>query len=282
MLTKLYEDHPLAGSYPLLTPVELNDLAADIRENGLNRKIVIYQDMILDGRNRYRACLKAGVMPEFEELPFGKHPLKYVHSENGKRRNLTRSQIALAIVQSIAIWNALPPELRSEKHDMEVAEMEFSRATLSKARTVMENAPKEVIEKIQQGDLSVEKAYVELPKEKRTPQPPPPKAMMPKEALAVIGKNCGEKFAKAIEEGVIVLQVNEIKALATRPKEEMAQLGRFIIANRCRLHIADKAISTMATPNHPVSVLINQCIANNTKMVYEMNGHRITVEYIGK
>jgi len=55
--------HPLANIFPLIEGTEFDDLVADIKVNGLHDPIVIHNDLILDGRNRYRACLAAGVDP---------------------------------------------------------------------------------------------------------------------------------------------------------------------------------------------------------------------------
>jgi hypothetical protein len=54
--------HPLAAIFPLMEGAG-DELVADIKANGQRQWIVTYEGMILDGRNRFRACLAAGVKP---------------------------------------------------------------------------------------------------------------------------------------------------------------------------------------------------------------------------
>jgi hypothetical protein len=78
------------------------DLKNDIAENGLREPIILHDGMVLDGGNRYRACLDAGEPPFFEEYT-GDDIAAYVLSANLHRRHLTTSQHA-AIVASVQNW----------------------------------------------------------------------------------------------------------------------------------------------------------------------------------
>ena len=85
--------HPYADILPLLEGEAFDALVSDIRANGLMEPITIYQDMILDGRNRLRACKAAGIEPEFLEFD-GDDPLAFVLSLNVHRRHLSNRSAA--------------------------------------------------------------------------------------------------------------------------------------------------------------------------------------------
>jgi ParB-like chromosome segregation protein Spo0J len=92
--------HLLADIFPLLEGNQFKELVEDIRANGLREPIVLYAGAIVDGRNRYRACLKAGVKPEFKDFD-GTDALSYVISLNLTRRHLNGSERA-AVAAKIA------------------------------------------------------------------------------------------------------------------------------------------------------------------------------------
>ncbi len=92
-----YGFHPLADLFPVLPDSELAKLAKDIRANGLQEPICLYQGQVLDGRSRYKACALAGVTPLFCEYS-GDDPAGYVFSMNFYRRHLSPSQRAALAV----------------------------------------------------------------------------------------------------------------------------------------------------------------------------------------
>jgi len=88
------EFHRFALLFPELGASELNQLAEDIKANGLVEPITLYEGKVLEGRNRWRACEIAGVEPK--TVPYvGDDPLGFVISRNLRRRHLDTSQRAM-------------------------------------------------------------------------------------------------------------------------------------------------------------------------------------------
>lgn len=97
-----YELHPLCTLFPRVDGSEFQSLVLDISENGLREPITLSNGMVLDGGNRYRACLEAGITPTFEEYT-GDNIVTFVLSKNLHRRHLSAGQQA-AIIASMADW----------------------------------------------------------------------------------------------------------------------------------------------------------------------------------
>jgi hypothetical protein len=102
-VVKTFELHPACTIFPAIIGPEFEALADDIAANGLRDEIVLYEDRVLDGRNRLRACEARGVEPRFvcwNPGP-GDTPEAYVISANLHRRHLTdaqRAEIAAKLV----------------------------------------------------------------------------------------------------------------------------------------------------------------------------------------
>ena len=97
ILSNPLEPHPFAALFPELPSEELTQLARDIKERGQLEPIILYKGVILDGRNRYRACQIAGVKPRIEEFDARatkRSPEEFVLSRNLRRRHLSVGQKA--------------------------------------------------------------------------------------------------------------------------------------------------------------------------------------------
>ena len=89
---KIMPAHPAANAFPMMDDERLGDLIDDIEANGQKVPIVVCDGMVLDGRNRYKACLALGVEPRVEE--YDGNPWDYVWSLNGARRDIDAIQRA--------------------------------------------------------------------------------------------------------------------------------------------------------------------------------------------
>jgi ParB-like nuclease domain len=86
--------HPIADLFPMMTDEELANLAADIKANGLIHPIVVDKDgLVIDGRNRARACEIAGIEPA-TVLFEGDDPRAYIIACNIARRHMSKGQQA--------------------------------------------------------------------------------------------------------------------------------------------------------------------------------------------
>ena len=86
--------HPAAELFPLIEGKEFDDLVQSIRDHGLIHPGVRDETgVLLDGRNRLRACEQAGVT--FRTTTYmGSNPTDYIVASNRDRRHLTREQLA--------------------------------------------------------------------------------------------------------------------------------------------------------------------------------------------
>jgi hypothetical protein len=93
---------------------EFDALVKDIEDNGLREPITLYEDKILDGRNRYRAVVRAKLQYKLKEENFrtftGSDPLGFVVSANIHRR---LQQIMARSGRQIIIANSFGWVLRS-------------------------------------------------------------------------------------------------------------------------------------------------------------------------
>lgn len=113
----MIEDHSYAEIFPLLEGEDFEQLVDDIKDNGLIHPITLLENKVLDGRNRYRACLQAEVEPKFAEFS-GNDAISFVISCNASRRDLTASQRACAAVNAEQLVNRLQKEAKERQKEL--------------------------------------------------------------------------------------------------------------------------------------------------------------------
>lgn len=98
------EFHGYANIFPLMEGDDFDALVESVKER-LEEPIWMYEGKILDGRNRYLACLAAEVTPEFQSYE-GDDPLGFVVRKNLDRRHLNASQRAAIAVEYLPYFEA--------------------------------------------------------------------------------------------------------------------------------------------------------------------------------
>jgi site-specific DNA-methyltransferase (adenine-specific) len=83
---EMLKNHPAADAWPMMDDARYDELRADIQMNGQREPITLCEGMILDGRNRYRACVELGIKPLTRQ--YDGDPWAFSWSMNGARRDI--------------------------------------------------------------------------------------------------------------------------------------------------------------------------------------------------
>lgn len=151
--------HPLADLFPLMEGADFDALVASIKENGQRDPVILFEGSILDGRNRYRACQKAGIQPRFQDFMNG-DPLAFVLDHNLHRRHLNEIQRA-AIAAKITTMRSgertdLPRSQKTEVSNDDAARLlNVSRTSVVAAKTILKGGTPEEIEGLKAGTTSL-------------------------------------------------------------------------------------------------------------------------------
>ena len=108
------EAHRLASYFPIMEDEKFDKFKDDIKQNGQLEPIITFDNQILDGLNRYRACTELGITPNFIEYK-GKDPLHYVISVNVHRRHMTPSQLAMVATEMLPEFEEEAKKTKSDK-----------------------------------------------------------------------------------------------------------------------------------------------------------------------
>ncbi len=145
--------HPVAAAFPMLADDELKALAGDIAANGLRQPIVIQGGVLIDGRNRLRACELAGVEPTAVELAAEVDPVAYILSANLARRHLSKGQQALALARAEIAAGGWDHGHKSELS----SDFGISTRYMAMAKTVIEEPA--LVDEVAAGSRSLRDGY---------------------------------------------------------------------------------------------------------------------------
>lgn len=204
--------HPAAAVFPMLPPVELQELVEDIKANGLQHPLVVKSGQLIDGRNRREACKIAGILPQTVELN-GQDPTAYVLSSNIARRHMTKGQRAMAVAM-------LYPEPTKYRRGGANAgnTPELDKGYLSHARTVLKWAP-ELADAVLHGAQSLDTAYAVAQDRKAKAEAPQRRL----DALRVADTDLADK----VVEGDLNLDDAEAAARGRRERERADRQGLY-------------------------------------------------------
>lgn len=162
-----YEFHEAANIFPMMEGQGYKDLVSDIAVNGLQVPIVLHEEKILDGRNRYRACLELGLSPEFVHYE-GDNPFSYVVSLNLKRRHLDESQRAMVAAKLANLQKGdnrftVDRQICPSISQNQAAELlNVGTTTVKQAKQVIDHGTPELIHAVEQGEIPVSRAVKEI------------------------------------------------------------------------------------------------------------------------
>lgn len=176
--------HPLADAFPLMSKNDTMELAQDIEENGLLDNLVLWEDCLLDGRNRLNALIQTNMsevqVSVFEGSEY--NAVSYIWSVNMKRRHIDTGQRASmsehlrpyeeAEARRRMLLGVSDPNKeatdsdKKNKHEGEVNEIlaeksSVSRESVRKAHNLSLNAP-DLLKEVTVGTKTLEKASREL------------------------------------------------------------------------------------------------------------------------
>lgn len=240
--------HRFAEIFPLIEGDDFAALVADIEAHGLQEKIVRYDGKVLDGRNRFLACQKAKVKPQYRDFKgTDEQALAFVVSANVQRRHLTASQLSMA--------SARLATLRSGQRSDHVEGVSIETASemvgasvcgTKRARKVINEGSKALQNAVDSGEVSVSKAVsvVDLPKSEqlaaakakpaKAPEPEPEASWEPDEEAAL--EQAEKELAASVDK--VMASDDRLAASYAEMKRQAAEIASLKLSrdgfqNRC-------------------------------------------------
>jgi hypothetical protein len=231
------EYHEAANIFPLMDQAGVDALAADIAENGLQHPIEIYDNKILDGRNRWVACTIAEVDADIVDVTRDvDDPIAYVLSLNLHRRHLDETQRAMvgARVKDQYAKQAKErqgtrtdikenfPECNGQSRDHAGDAVGVSGKSVDAAEKVLTNGSKQLQQLCDAGKVSVSAAarVAELPKSKQN------------EVIQSAKGSVKKAVADAAKQVTRLKHEDDDWSTSERNRKKQVESGKTVIANK--------------------------------------------------
>jgi len=157
------EFHPVADIFPMMSERELAELTDDIAKHDLREPIWLHPDgRIIDGRNRYLACRRAGLQPTLREYDGADEDLvPFVLSLNLHRRHLNESQRAMVAARVANLDRGRPsvnPPIGGISNADAAALLNVGERSVERARAVQDAGVPELRTAVESGEIAVSTA----------------------------------------------------------------------------------------------------------------------------
>ena len=170
---------------PPLTTEEYKQLEDNCLEEGIREKIILWNNYIIDGHNRYNIAKQWNLEFETESKNFSSEEAvkEWMILNQFGRRNLSNYQRSVLALQLEDVFKAKAKEKErirkttSQKSDESLKEVStkkelskvaaVSHDTIAKVKKIQEKAPEEVKAKLATGEVSINAAYKEIKKEEK-------------------------------------------------------------------------------------------------------------------
>jgi hypothetical protein len=170
--------HEAANIFPMMEDKAFDAMRNNIEAHGVLVPIELFEGKILDGRNRYLACLQLRIeCPSIEWN--GDDPVSYVVSKNQHRRHMTPSQLALIGAKARDVYDKLakerqkaggaaggkathgkvpvtvPEPSRSDSRDAAGKAVGVSGSLVDRGTKVLRKGEPELVKAVEEGRMSV-------------------------------------------------------------------------------------------------------------------------------
>lgn len=180
---KQIEKHSL-NKFPEMSKDHFNNLKNDIIVNGYDKTfpVYLYEDKIIDGWNRYKACKELNIEPNFKEFKGDKKEAVVFILRTNNRRDLTPYQRSIIALEYAPYFEEKAKEKQKEgggavrqKSDKAVIDTKkelskignVSHDTIARVKKIQEKATEEIKAKLSTGELTINAAYKEIKKEEK-------------------------------------------------------------------------------------------------------------------